>query len=291
MDYRDWVMLQVLNEYKNITKTAEKLFISQPALSNRLKQIEKEFGTKIVVRGRNGIQFTPEGEYLAKNADKVISLHKNIKENIMNMNQNVTGTLRIASSNVFTRYKLPAVLKRFQEIFPNIEFQITTGLSKDIFQLIYNHEVHIGFVRGDYNWSDEKDLLFQETLCVASKEAFTLKDLPVLPRVDYTTDILLKIAIDNWWRNTFHKPPLIKMEVDQVDIAKDMVISGLGYAVLPSMILNGIDNLYKANITDENGLPIIRETWMYYSAESLELNTVKAFVEFVREFDFEEKNV
>ncbi|HWL26088.1 MAG TPA: LysR family transcriptional regulator, partial [Ureibacillus sp.] len=135
MDYRDWVMLQVLNEYKNITKTAEKLFISQPALSNRLKQIEKEFGTKIVVRGRNGIQFTPEGEYLAKNADKVISLHKNIKENIMNMNQNVTGTLRIASSNVFTRYKMPAVLKRFQEIFPNIEFQITTGLSKDIFQL------------------------------------------------------------------------------------------------------------------------------------------------------------
>ncbi|WP_081833677.1 LysR family transcriptional regulator [Geomicrobium sp. JCM 19055] len=61
---------------KNITKTARHLFISQPALTARIKQIEEYFETKIVLRERRGIQFTPEGEYLAKQAIDFIKQHE-----------------------------------------------------------------------------------------------------------------------------------------------------------------------------------------------------------------------
>ena len=61
MDEKDWLILKTLYEQSSITKTAATLFISQPALSNRLQQIEDRFGTQIVVRTKKGVQFTPEG--------------------------------------------------------------------------------------------------------------------------------------------------------------------------------------------------------------------------------------
>ncbi len=66
MEYRDWYILQTLYQEQNITKTAETLYLSQPALTKRLRQIEKEFGVQIVQRGSRGVHFTPQGEYLAK---------------------------------------------------------------------------------------------------------------------------------------------------------------------------------------------------------------------------------
>ncbi|WP_238933669.1 helix-turn-helix domain-containing protein [Brevibacillus choshinensis] len=68
MDDRDWQVLHILYNQKNITKTAQLLFITQPALTKRLMQIEEEFGVKIVNRGIKGVHFTPEGELLAKRA-------------------------------------------------------------------------------------------------------------------------------------------------------------------------------------------------------------------------------
>lgn len=60
MEYRDWHILQTLFREQNITKTAEALYISQPALTKRLRQIEKDFGVQIVQRGSRGVQFTPK---------------------------------------------------------------------------------------------------------------------------------------------------------------------------------------------------------------------------------------
>lgn len=64
MDEKDWLILKTLHEKKSITKTAETVFMSQPALSTRLQHIESRFNTVIVMRGKKGVQFTPEGEYL-----------------------------------------------------------------------------------------------------------------------------------------------------------------------------------------------------------------------------------
>jgi DNA-binding transcriptional LysR family regulator len=60
-----------------------------------------------------------------------------------------------------------------------------------------------------------------------------------------------------------------------------MVASGLGYAILPSMILNDVDDIYKTDITSLDGKPVVRKTWMLYHKDSLQLNIVKAFVDFM----------
>ncbi|MFP5110593.1 LysR family transcriptional regulator [Neobacillus sp. C211] len=281
MDERDWMVLQTLYKEKNITKAAQHLYISQPALTNRLQQLEKEFGIKIVNRGRRGVQFTPQGEYLAKSAHEMLLNIQKIKENVLNMEDNVAGTLRLGVSTFFTDYMLPNLLKLFKERYPTIEFKVTTGFSSHIAHLIYNQDVHIGIVKGDFSWKDHKHLLFEETICIASKGKIDIHNLPNLPRIDYHTDPLLKNSINNWWSEHFTQPPLVSIEVDKVDTCKKMVVNGLGYAILPSLILNDVNDVYKTDITTIDGNPIVRKTWMFYHKDSLELNIVKAFVEFM----------
>jgi len=285
MEDRDWLILKLLFEQQNITKTAQALYISQPTLTTRLQQIEKEYGVKIVQRGRRGVQFTPEGEYLAKCADEVLVKLRQIHEHVSNMNNKVAGTLRLGVSNYFTTNKLPGLLKRFRSEFPDVEFKVMTGWSKDVYSMIYNHDVHIGFVRGSYEWGGSKQLLFDEPVCVASSRPVALDELPSLPRIDYQTDPLFKALIDSWWAENYVEPPHIGMVVDRGETCKKMVMNGLGFAILPRLVIEDAQELYTLDLTDTSGNPISRSTWMFYHEESLHLNMVKAFVRFVEKLD------
>ncbi|WP_121612862.1 LysR family transcriptional regulator [Mesobacillus foraminis] len=288
MDERDWLILKVLYEKNNITKSAEILYMSQPSLTKRIQQIEKEFNLTIVSRGTRGVQFTPQGEYLAKCADEMLERHRRIKETVRNMDQEVSGTLRIAVSNFITRHKLPQLLKLFREQFPKVSFKVTTGWSREVFQLAYNRDVQIGIVRGDYQWPESRQLLFEENICIVSTEHIEIQDLPALPRIDYETDALLKSMIDNWWSGNFSEPPVIGMEVDKADTCKEMVTSGLGYGILPSVLVENRNDLYKINLKDDAGKPLVRKTWMLYREESMDLKVVKEFVHFIGKLDFEQ---
>lgn len=287
MDERDCIVLQTLYEEKNITNAAKVLYISQPALTNRLKGLEQQFGVRIVNRGRHGVQFTPQGEYLVKSAHDLLVHIQKIKETVLNMEETVSGVLRLGVSTFFTDYKLPGLLRLFKDQYPNIEFSVTTGFSNHITHLMYNQNVHIGFVKGDYRWKDQKKLLFEESICIASKEAIDIRQLPTLPRIDYHTDPLLKTDVDNWWAENYSQPPLVSINVDKADTCKKMVANGLGYAILPNMLLDDLENIHRYEIRKKNGEKIFRKTWMFYQQESLELNIVKAFVEFIEGIDLE----
>lgn len=285
MDDRDWLILHTLYKEKSITKAGQSLYIAQPTLTKRLKQIEKDLGVIIVHRGIRGVQFTPEGEYLAKRAEEMLITLREIKEDLKNFSHQVAGTLRLGVSNFFSKYKLPSLLRQFKEQYPQVDFQVETGFSQDVFNLVYNQDVHIGFVRGDYSWPDQKKLVLEEQLCIASKNKIDLNELPRLPRIDYRTDSLYKRLVDNWWAEHYTEPPSVAMVVDQGDTCKEMVINGLGYAIIPSMFFENIEDIDKIYLTNKEGKPIIRKTWMFYHKEFLELNVVEAFVEFMDGWD------
>ncbi|WP_166240239.1 LysR family transcriptional regulator [Paenibacillus turpanensis] len=286
MDYQDWTILKMLYEKKNMTKTAQVLFIAQPSLTRRIQQMENEFNVTLVQRGTRGVQFTPQGEYLAKCADEALRHLQHAKEAVLNIGDEVTGTLRLGVSNYISKNKLPKLLKRFREQYPKVEFKVVTGWSGDVFDLVYNQDVHIGFVRGDYKWPESKLLLFHEHISIASIEPFEIEQLPFLPRIEYEMDPLMKATINRWWNGTFSHPPSIGMEVDKGDTCKEMVLNGLGYGILSSALIDHIPDVVKIPITDEQGKPIIRNTWMVYHDHSLELKTIQAFVRFVESIDF-----
>lgn len=286
MEERDWLIISTLFEQKNITRTAQLLFMSQPALTARLRHIETEFHVKIVQRTTKGVQFTPEGEFLAKSAKEMLTKFRNIRNEVVGLSCNVAGTLIIGASNYLTMYTLPPVLQLFKQQYPKVEFKVTTTWSKDVFSLTYNQDVHVGFVSIDYGGFNEKYLLYEEPICIASTSPISIKNLPDLPRIDYQTDHLLKAQIDKWWRENFSRPPLISMQVDKLANCKEMVRFGLGYAIMPSRILNDIKAIKKINLLDKSGNPLMRKTWMIYNSQVLEINLVRVFVDFVKTLTF-----
>lgn len=281
MDEKDWHILVTLHEEKNITKAAQRLYISQPALTYRIQQLEKEFHSKIVSRGKKGVEFTVKGEYLVQYAHDMIQQLRKMKEHIVNMDSTVKGTLRLAVSGLFARYELPSLLKKFLAEYPDVEVNLKTGWSSDIHQLLQKEEAHLGIVRGDYNWKENKILLREEKICIASNKKIEFEDLPLLPRINYQTDQSLKNTIENWWQETYTAPPMIAMEVDRLDTCKELVLNGLGYAILPEICLKNDEPLYIAPIKLQDNQFLSRNTWIFYRDTRLELAQVKAFIDFL----------
>jgi len=280
MEDRDWIIIKVLYEYKNVTKAAQALFISQPSLTARIRQLEEELGVKMIYRGSRGIHFTPEGDYLAHCAQQMLTNIRQIKEQVINMGADIKGTLRVGASNYLSKHKIPRLLGLFKEKYPNVEFNVITTWSRDICSLLNNQDVHVGFVRSDFSWRGEKHILYEEPICIASKNAISLNDLPKLPRIDYHTDESYKMLLDSWWSNNYAQPPTIGMTVSYLDICKSMVINGLGYAIVPSNLLDDAKDIHKIYITDKEENLILRKTWMLYQKEIVEIKIVRIFFEF-----------
>ncbi|MFD0587188.1 LysR family transcriptional regulator [Paenibacillus sp. GCM10027627] len=283
MEDKDWTLLEVLFEEKNITRAAERLYTSQPALTYRLQQIEKEFGVTLMYRGRRGVEFTEQGEYLVQYAKEMQVRLKSMKELLWNLGGTVQGTLRIGTARAIALYRLPAWLKAFTEQYPLVDFTVQTGLNPEIIASVHKQDVHIGIVRGDHHWPEEKIVLEQENICILANREIDLDDLPSLPRILYQTDPALIMTIDTWWKERYGKPPTIFMSVDNMEIAKRMIMNGLGYAIVPNILIEEGDELYSQRLIDRSGKPVLWTTWMFYRKAFLELSAVRSFVRFLNQ--------
>ncbi|WP_170006086.1 LysR family transcriptional regulator [Bacillus fonticola] len=283
MNEKDWNLLLNLHEEGTITKTAQKLYISQPALTYRIKQIEKEFDCQIIFRGSKGVVFTKEGEFLVKHSQKMIRELSNTKDTLRNMKSEVQGSLRLGVSSNFALYQLPLLLEGFLTKYPKVDISLTTGWSSEVIKLIQSEEVHVAILRGEQNWSGEQLVLNEETLCIASKNKIDLQSLPNLKLIRYRTDFGLKNTFDQWWHSIFDVPPNISMEVDRIETCKELVKKGLGYAIFPSISLKEEDNLHTIDLVQGNER-ILRKTQLLYRTELLDLTVVDAFVGFIKDF-------
>lgn len=278
MNERDWELLRVLYEVKSITRAADRLFITQPALSIRLKNIEAYFNTTLVIRNKKGIQFTSEGEFLAKKASFMINEMTLVKEQIQTMKGTVSGTIRIGASNFMSKYVLPAILSDFKKEYPDVRYQLYSGWSRDILQMVINNDVHMGFIRGDYHFTGERLLLYRDVMCFANVTKVLPTELDRLNLIDYQNDPLNQLLINRWWLENYSTPPRISMNVDRLDTCLEMVRHGLGYGFLPSTVTKMAPELYSEPLVYKNGKRCERDTWLFYNKEACELSLVNAFI-------------
>lgn len=284
MDKRDWLILQMVYAEKNITKAAERLYMSQPTLTYRLQQIEKEFDIKLFYRGRRGVDFTEQGELVVKYTTEMLKQQQDMEELLWNSGNEVRGTLRLSVSRTFAFYRLPQILKAFNKKFPKVEFHVNTGVNIDVVQSISKQDAHIGIVRGDHSWPGKKVTITEENIAILSSQEIDLTELPTMRRISYKTDPTLEMVIDNWWKDNFSTPPISNMNVDNVEIAKRMVLNGLGYCIAPGIVLEKNDKLHKILLNDTNNSPFVWKTRILYREELLELAMVREFVHFIQEY-------
>lgn len=292
MAFSEYQLLSVLAQEMNMRKAAERLFVSQPALSQRLQTIEKEWGIKLFVRSQKGLSLTPAGEAVVRFANEVLEKEEKVREEIQAMNSEVYGTLRIACASIVGQNWLPQVLKRFVNRYPHAKISLVTGWSSEILKSLYDDHVHIGIVRGNSDWKGVKKHLFTDKLYLVDTEMNRLEQVMETDRpfIQFKSDSNYYQEIQDWWHRQFQTVPKRTIVVDQIETCKQMAFNGIGYAILPAITIRQKENsIYKIPLLDENNQPIERDTWLLGYETAFQLKQVQAFVELLEEF-IEESN-
>ncbi len=284
---RDFLILKYLNEFSNITKTANALFISQPALTSRIKHLEKELNTKLVHTTNKGVLLTSTGLEAAVFADEMLKKIEEFKERLQSIDDEAAGILKIAAPNIIAQYYLPNVIKEFKKLRPKVRFDITVSPSSKVSALMNEKKCHFGFLRNDFGWSEsERELLCINYIAAVSTQPFELKDLQHMNRVDYSTDTYYKKMLDLWWNETFSTPSKTTVLVNSLDLCKAMVFRGLGFGLLPSVFLPECPNAYSYILKNHAGKPIERNTWLIYKKDVLHYKVAKEFYAFIKSNEF-----
>ncbi|MFJ7950939.1 LysR family transcriptional regulator [Lysinibacillus sp. NPDC096418] len=279
-------ILKVLAEERNMRKAAERLFLSQPALSQRLQTIEKEWRTQLFIRSPKGLTATPAGELVISYANEMIAKKEEIMEMIQALTTKVNGTLKIACASIVGQNWLPKVLKDFVTKYPEAKISLMTGWSSEIVKALYEGEAHVGIVRGQVDWKGKKIHLFRDTLYLVDQELKTIEDVLTTDRpfIQFKSDSNYYQEIQQWWQRHFASNPSRQILVDQIETCKQMALNGIGYAILPSITLNEADGVNKiALMNSEKEFGLTRDTWLIGYESSFELRQVEAFVEVVQD--------
>lgn len=283
----EYELLVCLADELNMRKSAEKLFLSQPALSQRLQTIESRWNTKIFIRTQKGLLLTPEGEAIIAHASSVIEREREIQEQLESLNGVVRGTLRIACASVAAQTWLPKVLKLFTDTYPNVKISVITGWSSDVSGQLAAGNVHIGIVRGNTNWKSVKKLLFTDKLVLVDTEITSLEEVvrTERPFIQFRSDSNYHQVIQDYWQRNFGKTPRQAMLMDQMETSRQMALNGIGFAILPEATIQGMEqSINKIELKDKDGTVLSRESHLLTYEQSLELPQVAAFLEITKKF-------
>ena len=284
MDDKDWLMLKAIHETTSLSKAANVLFISQPALSYRLRNLEREFETKILDRHATGVSFTMHGEYLLQYAEEMLKIYNRTKKNIQNINIPVQGTLRIGIPTVFAKFRIAPILKEFRNRFPSITISLKTGSSTMLLpDLLKKNNIDIAIVRGNSDWSEEKQIIMEEPWCLIYSCPIELDQLPDIPWILDETAILIKTDIQfyAWWHDHLTVTPPSLIMVNSIEACIQLVSYGIGWAIVPKIYLEKNRSLFCLPLFFLNGKPLLRKTIMIYKKHVLTHSPSKAFVDFI----------
>lgn len=278
-------IVKVLSEEGNMRKAAERLFLSQPALSQRLQSIEKDWGAQLFLRSQKGLTPTPAGELVIQFAIDTIAKKEEIYEMIQSLNSKVHGTLKIACASIVGHTWLPKVLKDFMTQYPEAKISLITGWSSEIVKSLYEGEAHVGIVRGHTDWKGSKIHLFRDKLYLVDKEIKEIDEVfeTDRPFIQFKSDSNYYQEIQQWWQRHFKSNPRRQITVDQIETCKQMALNGIGYAILPSITLSGHEDVNTIPLTNnEEEFELTRDTWLIGYESSFELRQVAAFVDLVK---------
>lgn len=264
----DWRILYELHKTSNLTKTANLLFMTQPTLTKRLKQMETEWGCTIVDRTPKGLTFTAEGNFLAAQAEKYLELFHATKEELKKLQEAALTEIVIGASYTYSKYSLADVLVPYQVSHPNVKFRIVNDSSDALYRQVFDGSVDVGFLRGDYEGSVNRTLLGETPGFLVTKGPVELSALSGMPRLEYKTNEKTTEILTRWWESCFDSSYPSGMMVGHIDGAWKLIDEGMGYAL--SFLPENFDNRYQLTLTPlswPDGTPVTRKTWFVYPKE------------------------
>lgn len=278
----------------NITNAANHIHIAQPSLSRQIKNLEKELGQQLFVRGSHSVSLTPEGMILRKRAEDVIAMVDKIEDEFYTMGDSVSGDIHIGAGETYVFRYIVDILKNLQKDYPNIHYHLYSGNAAEVTERLDKGLLDFGLLmqpaditKYDYFNLPEKDVwgvVMRRDSVLAGKEIIRCQDLEGLPL------ICSRQSIQTMERNTFVE--WFDGKLEQMNIiatfslvynAALMVQQGLGYMITVDNLVNTAVNpdlcFRPLSPKLEAGLTIVWKKYQYFSsAADLFLERLRSIV-------------
>lgn len=282
MKIDDYRLLITLDETRTLRKAAERLYISQPAVTQRLKSIERHFGVDIFIRTKKQLITTTEGAMVIEHAKMMLKEERLFQDKIQAHIGAVNGTLSIGCSSLIGQTVLPEVLSRYTEAFPNVEVQLQVGSSEHI--KAHHNEYHIMIVRGNQLLNMHNDHLMDDQhyfIYPKDKEDVLHK----LPFIEFQADPIYINQIKTWFQQHMSQDYHARIKVDQVATCKALLLRGVGVTILPEIMIKDLNQdkfeMLKVDIEEES---LIRSTYLSYDMSMVQLPQVSSFINVLNDF-------
>jgi Transcriptional regulator len=167
-DFRLKVFQSVVRNL-SFTKASQELFITQPAVTKHVQELETEYKTQLFERLGNKISLTPAGKLLMEHSEQILAGYKQLEYEMNLLHDEHSGELRIGASTTIAQYVLPALLAIFTEKFPLVKTTLISGNSRDIENALQEHRIDLGMVEGNIRLPNLKytDFMNDELVAVA----------------------------------------------------------------------------------------------------------------------------
>lgn len=251
MEIRHLRYLLAVGKELHFAKAAEKLFITQPALSKQIQQMEEELGTKLLNRTKRSVSLTKAGEYLMDEAEYIINHLESVIDATKRKAEGEEGEIRVGFVGSAMQSVIPGLLEEMSKIHPNIHASLDELNNKDQLNAIAHDKLDIGFVRLEsVHKGFEQQVVLEDSfsLVVSNQHVVqpdTFESLSqfkdeqfILFSNDYSQeyyDNIMSIFTDHGFE------PRVSHRSVQANSIFRLVERQLGVAIVPSALQGGVD--------------------------------------------------
>jgi DNA-binding transcriptional LysR family regulator len=274
-------------ETGSFSRAAERVFLTQPAVSKRIAALESQLGTRLFDRIGKRVQLTPAGTALYERARRVLRELDDVRRSIADLSGTIAGELRLATSHHIGLHRLPEPLKRFHAAYPQVRLDLRFMDSEQACNEVARGEIELAIVtlppkleaplKAVAVWDDPLDIVVARHHPLARARAVHLKDLAGHPAIlpgpgTYTREIILKAL--GAWRDKIE----IGMATNYLEVLKMLASIGLGWSALPRTMID--DSLAVIQI---KGVRLARTLGIVTHAARTLSNAAQALIQVVEE--------
>lgn len=153
-------VFQAVAQHLSFTKAAQELFITQPAVTKHIHELERQYGQRLLERRGNRVNLTEAGRLLLLHAEAVADSHQLFEDQLYALRDpdEAAGRLRLGASTTLAQYLLPGLLPAFQARYPKVQLTLLNANSEHVAEALLRGELDLGFVEGR---SKSRDLHYE----------------------------------------------------------------------------------------------------------------------------------
>lgn len=229
----------------SLTRAAEELYISQPAVSQSIKQLENQLGTSLFNRTHRGMELSAQGgKLIFPEVERALGLLNEAENRISEMKTSATGLIRIGASDTIFEYFLADKIVDFHERFPAVKIELMADFTPDTIEKLKANRCDVAFVNlpivedpelqlyGNCMRLNDIFIVGEKYKELASEGTVSLTKLKKYPLIMMDKNTVARRALDNFLK--LHGVDLqASIEVGSWDLMKRLVVRGMGIGVIP----------------------------------------------------------